>query len=129
MLKVKFERYWDDNHCQNDSISFSGGLASLEEWIFSQMLRDYSGENGRHTMSFPTPSKVEQANASGPWTIKLYPSYNSPSIWIHLIENDKGVIFSDGQHTAGKKHWSQEVKNWLTHCEERRHSPVFNFVE
>lgn len=47
---------------------------------------------------------------------------------IHQIESSEGIIFSDGRRTAGRKYWTDEVQAWLTHCEQRRRVPQFNFA-
>lgn len=127
MIKVKFEKYWCDYHRQSEEKTFSG-LDELEEWIFSQMERNYS-DTDSHVMSFPTPAKAQRIGESGPHSIDFSPTLNGPSIWIHYIENGSGIIFSDGKMTAGQKHWSQTVQDWLVHCDKRQHAPKFNFVE
>lgn len=125
MIKVKYERYWNDFKRTSEVKSFSN-LCELENWIFSQMQQDYTDTL---VMGFPTPNKAKRINASAPWRIEFTPQFGGESIWIHQIENFKGIVFSDGKFTAGMRHWSKEVQEWLVHCEERRRSPQFNFVE
>lgn len=125
MLRVKFERYWNDYHRKDEVKTFSE-FAEFEEWMFNQMQQDYTGDKG--TMCFPTPNKATRINAKGPWGIELRPKWGGEEIWIHQIETASGIVFSDGKFTAGRKHWSAEVKAWLAHCEERRCNPQFNFV-
>ena len=55
-------------------------------------------------------------------------SRNTWAISIHQIESSEGIIFSDGRRTAGRKYWTDEVQAWLTHCEQRRRVPQFNFA-
>lgn len=126
MLKVKYERYWNDFIRKNEEMSFLS-LEGLEEWIFGQMKQDYS--KNQFAMSFPTPEKAERIGESGPWEIEFKPESCGESFWIHLIQSEQGIIFSDGRFTAGQKHWSAEVQNWLRHCEERRKAPKFDFAE
>ena len=45
-----------------------------------------------------------------------------------MMENDKGIIFSDGKRTCKQCHWNDEVKKWLTNLEQRRKQPKFKFV-
>lgn len=80
-------------------------------------------------MSFPTPNAVKRIGETGPWKIEFKPKWGGEAIWIKEILNDQGIIFSDGSCTAGMKHWSKEVQSWLIHCEERRRTPKFDFVE
>lgn len=126
MVKAKIERYWNDFRRKDETMSFTD-LAELEGWIFNQMQQNYVKE--RSAMSFPTPEAVERIGVTGPWSIEFCPKWGGEEIWIHQIETPDGIIFSDGKFTVGHKHWTSEVKCWLTHCEERCRSPKFNFVE
>lgn len=126
MLRVKCERYWNDFHRKNEEMSFHD-LAELEEWMFTQMEQDYAGKS--YVMSFPTPEIAERIRSEAPWRIEFTPKWGGETIWIRQIKNERGIIFSDGTFTAGQKHWSAEVQNWLRHCEERRKAPKFDFAE
>lgn len=126
MLSVKYERYWCDYHRRNESASFAD-LTELENWMFEQMQQNYTADPG--VMSFPTPEKTARIGESGPWTIELRPVWGEEHVWIHLITSNGGIIFSDGKFTAGRKHWSKAVQDWLARCEERKKQPKFNFVE
>ncbi len=126
MIKIKYERYWNDFIRKSEVKSFSD-LDELEEWIFGQMQQDYT--KNQFVMSFPTPEKEKRIQANGPWRIEFTPKYGEESIWIYQIESCNGIIFSDGRFTAGQKHWSKEIREWLTHCDKRRQQPKFNFYD
>lgn len=126
MIRIYYEEYYNDYHRNDHEKSFYS-IEELEEWIFGQMRQDYTDKK-RWAMSFPTPKRVKSINESGPWSIEFKPGYESPTFWIHMIKNDQGIIFSDGNMTAKKKHWSKEIQDWLEHCENRRRNPQFNFV-
>lgn len=126
MIKIKFERYWNDYHRKNETKDFSS-LSELEEWIFGQMQRDYSKND--YAMSFPTPEKAARIVSKGPWAIEFTPKRGEESIWIKQIENYSGIIFSDGTFTSGQKHWNKDIQEWLTHCDSRKRNPQFNFAE
>ena len=125
MLNVKLERYLNDFWRKVEAKSFAS-LSELENWIFDQMQQDYSSNTG--AMSFPTPASARKIHADGPWAIKFQPIRGEVTIFIHQIESSKGIIFSDGRHTAGRKYWTDEVQAWLTHCAQRRQAPQFNFA-
>jgi hypothetical protein len=114
MITVKYERYWNDYLRRFETKSFYS-LSELENWMFDSIKRSY-----KNALRFPT---------SEPCRIEVAPSPTSELIWIHLIETDGGIIFSDGEMTDKHKHWSEEVKKWLMHCEERKNKPKFNFVD
>ncbi len=126
MLKIKYERYWNDYHRVDEEAVFPD-LTGLEEWIFGQMKQNYTAK--QRVMSFPTPEAAKRIHSDGPWTIEFTPQYGGPDFWIHTIATSKGIIFSDGKYTAGQTHWSKDVQAWLEHCEQRRKTPTFNFVD
>lgn len=123
MLRVKYERYWNDLHRRDEVKSFED-LNELAEWMFGQIQQDYN-----EAMFFPTPEKAGRIGESGPWAIELRPVWGEEQVWIHQIENGCGIIFSDGKFTSRQKHWSKAVQEWLVQCEERRRRPKFNFVD
>lgn len=125
MIKIKYERYWNDFTRKNEEKTFPD-LDALADWIFSQMQQDYTKD---FVMSFPTPEKVKQINENGPYRIEFKPTRSGESFWIYLIENANGIIFSDGRFTSGRKHWSTVAQEWCTACDRRQHAPTFNFVD
>lgn len=125
MIKVKYERYWNDTIRKNEEKTFPD-LGALADWIFGQIQQDYADP---HAMSFPTPEKFDGTGTDGPGRIQFRPAYGRELFWIHLIRNDDGIIFSDGTHTSGQKHWNAQVKEWLAACDRRRRNPEFDFVD
>lgn len=113
MYTVKFEYYICDYNRKMSSKTF-GSLTELENWLFDQMQQSYD------RMWFPTkePSRIE-----------VDPGGKNPDIWIYYIESDRGVEFTTGKFTNGQKHWSKDIQKWLTHCNERKKTPSFKFVE
>ena len=105
MLRVEYERYWNDFHRRNEVKHFVD-LNELAEWMFGQMQQDYT-----EGMSFPTPEKASQIGKSGPWAIELRPVWGEENIWIHQIENSCGIIFSDGKFTSGRSIGVRPLKN------------------
>lgn len=122
MIKIKYEEVSPVNDDYNKHLEKSFiALETLENWIFDQMSQNYA--DNPHIMSFTNPK-----SPNGPSCISFTPAYGGENYRIHQIETDMGIIFSDGTHTAGQKHWSKDVQNWLMHCEERRKNPTFTFV-
>lgn len=129
MIRVYFEEYHNDYFRKNHVQAFYG-LRDLENWIFDQMRQNYSDkDNGRHVMSFPTPEAAKRIVSEAPWSIEFKPDYDGPTYWIHKIEHNGGILFSDGSMTAKRKHWSKEVQEWCSHCHKRQYNPQFNFIE
>lgn len=125
MLKIRMERHLNSCFHREDTRTFDT-FAELEEWIFDQMQQDYTGY--KMTLRFPTSEIAQCFHDDGPCRIEIHPTPDGEQLWIHQIETPEGIIFSDGRYTAGKKFWTQEVQAWLTHCEQRRRVPQFNFA-
>lgn len=126
MVKIKYERYWNDFIRKSEEKTFYG-LDELANWIFDQMQQDYTKD---FVMSFPTPEKLRRIRETdGPYRIEFKPTRGGESIWIYLIQDSNGIIFSDGRFTSGKKHWSRAVQEWCIACDKRQHAPTFNFVD
>lgn len=126
MLKVKYERYITDYNRQMQEKEVRD-LAELENWIFDQMQQDYTKER---CMFFPTLEIMAKIRMTVPSAITFTPTFGGPKFSIKDIRNEYGgIIFSDGTFTSGQKYWNKSVQKWLSHCEERRKTPQFNFVE
>ena len=123
MITVRMIQYWNDYHKKEVRERFNG-LAELEEWIFGQMRVDYSSEHGRNLLSFP------RCDVEGNiYRISVQPEHGSYVYWIKQIEDDhSGILFSDGTFTAGRKHCTKMVREWLAGCERRKNAPTFYFA-
>ena len=85
---------------------------------------DYSSVNNRLSLSFPKCGTADKI-----YEITVRPEHGGPTVWIKQIEdNHRGILFSDGTFTAGRKHCTSDVRKWLAECEERRKNPFFNFA-
>lgn len=117
MIKITYTRYLNDfNRSENTKIFSS--LLELENWIFGQMRIKY--QRDYYAMYFPQdPTSY----------ISFCPEYGGWAHWIHMIENENGIIFSDGKCTSGQQHVSIEIRQWLKHCNQRQNQPTYNFVD
>ena len=120
MITVYYERYCNDYLRRSEKKCFSG-LEELADWIFNQMETNYSDKDKGFVYMFFPQGK--------PSTIEFKPKIGGNDIWIHKIEEDNNIIFSDGKMTAQQKHWSNRVKEWCKSCRERQYSPKFKFAE
>lgn len=112
MYTVKYELYRCDYDRQSCVKTFSS-LTAIEDWLFDQMQQPYE------RMWFPSKE---------PERIEATPVLYGPSIWIYQITSPRGIEFTTGRFTNGQKHWSEEVKVWLKHCNERKNKPKFVFA-
>lgn len=124
MITVRMIQYWNDYHKRDLREQFRN-LKELEDWIFGQMRMDYSSKAGANLLSFPECDAECRI-----YRISVRPEYGGYVYWIKLIEDrDIGIVFSDGSFTAGQKHCTREVREWLAGCEARKMNPTFRFAE
>lgn len=123
MITVRMIQYWNDYH-KKELRENCKDLKELGDWIFNQMRVDYSSEHGKRLLSFP---KCDTER--GIYEISVMPEYGGCVFWIKQIEDDRsGILFSDGTFTAGQKHCTKMVREWLVECERRKKNPTFNFA-
>ncbi len=113
MLKVRIEEYHNDNNFKHQVQTFTS-FDALKQWVLGVMhvscLKDW--------ISFSYNPIFFRMQPDGPgWSYK-----------IHLIEDQDGIIFSDGQHTSGQRHIADYVKRWLDDFKQELEAPKFNFV-
>ena len=119
MLIVKYEEHRND-YDRRHFEKFFKSLSDLEEWLFGLMRWEYK----RH-MWFNIDYKGEVVCEH----IAVHPAQGPLRYWVHQIEQDGKIIFSDGMHTNNQKFASKAVKEWFLHCENRVNQPAFNFAK
>lgn len=113
MLKVKIEEYHNDSNCHYFTQTFAS-LKQLQDWVMAQMRVTCVKE----WIKFNTERIYFEMRPDGPgWSYK-----------IRLIEDEDGIIFSDGQCTDGQKHIADCVKQWLNEFKQELECPKYNFV-
>ena len=113
MLKVRIEEYHNDNNFHHHVQTFAS-LDALKQWVLGRM----HVSNPKDWISF----------SSNPVFFRMQPDGPGWSYKIHLIEDSDGIIFSDGQHTAGQRYIADCVKRWLDDFKQELETPKFNFV-
>jgi hypothetical protein len=113
MITVKYEEYHNDNCLFHRKKDFTS-LDDFETWIKDQMRVDDLCEWIRFN---PNVGYMEIQPDGPGW---LYS--------IHQIEDEDGIIFSDGKYTARQKHVADCVRKWMEEFKKHIKSPKFNFV-
>lgn len=123
MIKARMIQYWNDYHKKELEERFKD-LEELADWIFHQMRANYASEQGKDLLSFPKCDTDDRI-----YEISVRPEYGGYVFWIKQIEDEhSGIIFSDGTFTAGQKHCTKAVREWLARCEDRKKKPTFRFA-
>lgn len=120
MLIVKYEEHRND-YDRRHFEKFFKSLSDLEEWLFGLMRWEY-----KYHMWFNV-SHEGKVGYNDP--IKVHPAQGPLRYWVHQIEQDGKIIFSDGMHTNNQAFATKAVKEWFLHCENRVNKPAFNFAE
>ena len=113
MITVKYEYYYNDNNFDHRKKDFAN-LDHFEIWIKNQM----------HV------SKLDKWIRFCPdlGYMTMQPDGPGWSYHIHQIEDEDGIIFSDGQYTSGQKHVANCVRKWMEELEVKLKTPMYNFV-
>lgn len=119
MLIVKYEEHRNDYDRRHYEKSFKS-LSDLEERLFGLMRWGYEGH-----MWFNIDYKNEVVYDP----IKIHPAQGPLRYWIHQIEQDGKIIFSDGMYTSNQTFATKTVKEWFYHCDNRVNKPTFNFAD
>lgn len=112
-ITVRYEEYHNDNNFTHYKKDFSN-LDHLKIWMKDQM--NTTDLQKWITFSYQYPYIRLQPDGPG-WSRK-----------IHLIEDNDGIIFSDGDHTGGQSHVADCVKKWMDEFKKELENPTYNFV-
>ena len=82
--------------------------------MFDQMVTDT-----KEYMTFPN---VEN------FVWQFMPEIGKPEILIHEVQNDNGIVFSDGTHTNGKTFCAGFMRKFFDECANRQNGN-YKFVE
>ena len=105
MVTARIIEYWND-YRKKERMERFNDLDGLADWIFGQMKVDYSSEGNRFSLSFPKCDTADKI-----YEITVRPEHGRPTLWIKQIEDDhRGILFSDGTFTAGRKHCTNDVR-------------------
>lgn len=125
MIRISYELYGNDyTRRENLQKSFSS-LEELHKWIVDNAYITssalgkiyYPSENGFERISFYTQ------------TMNCFHGYRWCDCWIHKIESERGIEFTDGQYTQGQKHKSQQIKELFSKWYKEDNQPKqYNFA-
>lgn len=123
MFTIYGEKYYNDFTRQNVRMSFH----SLNE-IYDYMKSISYGFSDKYGNYFPT-RRGDDYNWCGRISCsdkedKLYRNF-----WIYKIENENGILYSNGRYTDGEKFCAKIVEDWLMDCRNKMENKKFSFVE
>ena len=127
MIKIIYEIYANDYTRKNNNVMYFNTYDELYDWIKANA---YINPYHPHYPFFPYNDYNSKISFSSQ-TINPYPQLRyACSIWIHLIESDKGIEFTNGKFTSGQKHKSKQMNElFLLWDKQIRQKQTYNFVE
>ena len=113
MITIKYEVYYNDCNFFH-RVEKLKDLNDFKEWIYKKMhVKEYE--------------KWIRLNSDLVY-ITIQPEGPGMEINIHQIEDEDGILFSDGQYTNGLDHCADCMKKWMEELKKDIKSPKFNFI-
>ena len=113
IFTVRFEIRVND-YTRRFSVAYFPALSNVESWMFDQMVADT-----QEYMAFPNGEDFV-------W--RFMPEIGKPEFIIHEVQNDNGIVFSDGTHTNGKRFCAGFMRKFFDECAQRQ-SGNYKFSE
>lgn len=122
MIQVFYDEYTNDFWKPQKERAFHT-LADFKDWFFDLCKGKYEDK-----ISVPNPDRTDIWK-DGPSAMEVNCVWEDNKTYrVHMLERDGAIIFSDGRHTNGQKHWNEETKQMCRDMIQRRKTPTFNFV-
>ena len=122
MVTVYYEEYTNDYIMRDKQKTFMS-LNGFEDWFFGLCKRSY-----KDYISIPDPDTTIFRPDEMPYSLDVNAMWtDNCHYWVHMIRNN-GIVFSDGRHTNGQKHWNDTTKDMCRRMLARRNNPQFDFV-
>ena len=113
MLTIKYEIYYNDYNFPH-RIEKLKDLNEVKKWIYGQM----------HVSEYEKWIRLNY----NPVYISIQPEGPGMVLYIHQIEDEDGILFSDGEYTNNLDHCADCIKKWIEELKNDIKSPKFNFV-
>lgn len=118
MIRIKYEEYTNDFTRRFLEKQFAF-MEEFENWFFNLCDGEYS-----RNISIPDPKRC----AGVPYRMEVNcVRTQNKCYWVHQIEWDNKIVFSDGRYTSGQKHWNEWIKQLCERMIARKDNPKFNF--
>lgn len=117
MIKVTYENYYNDFMRRQNLVIHFQSLEAFKNWVESNTVGD---TNKPRVLWWPhyKESNCFRYNIQNGWTR-----------FIRMIENEEGIIFTDGFYTSGKCHSSDAFYKWCQERIQNQKKAQYNFVK
>ena len=122
MIKVYYEEYTND-YCRRDKTETFYGYDAFKDWFFNKCRGSYKDK-----ISIPNPDSTIFKKDELPYSMEVNCMWEeNKCYWIHKIEKDGKIVFSDGRHTNRIKYWNDDVRQMCREMLAREKNPQFDF--
>lgn len=113
MITIKYELYYSDYNFSH-RVENIKDFETLKRWILERM----------HVKNL-----IKWINFNyDPIYISFQPEGPGMTIHIHQIEDEDGILYSDGEYTNNQSHIADCVKNWMISFKQELNAQTFNFI-
>ena len=121
MIKVSYEEYINDYNRTYKTQAFYN-LSEFVDWFFGKC-------KGKYNKDISVPDPDSDIWRDGPSCMEVRAMWTEGrTYWIHMIQRDGGIIYTDGIMTNHQTHWNDETKELCRQMRKRRDKPMFNFI-
>lgn len=117
MIRVTYEQYYNDYMRKQNLVMHFQSLDAFKNWVESNTVGDV---NNAQILWWP---HYRESNCF------RYKMQNGRICFIRMIENEEGIIFTDGFYTSGKCHSSNEFYEWCQEKIQKQKKAQYNFVK
>lgn len=120
MITIKYEIYHNDYNRQTNLTKTFSTLDDFGEWLIDHATPYVKEDDVLRSKSYLTvdyTNYYKQFKEVGCLVSRNYGE--DEDYWVYLVENDEGIIYSDGTYTHGKNHVSKAMLNFLRDLENQ----------
>lgn len=116
--KVFAEHYYNDRHTTDHVLFFENLEEDFKKWVDEH-------HNGKSSLVPWFESRFGEQICR----IDLGTMSDDGCWWIHEIDSNLGIEFTDGRRTGGKTHVSKKVRSVLKSMQDEKQNPELRFVD
>lgn len=131
MIFIKYEMYQNDYIRWTNLTKSFDSLDDFGKWLM-EYATPYRQGKERHLsdsylhvwyenlykMDKTIPSRLESRNYD-----------ENRDIWVYLVQNEDGIIYSGGKYTGGVDHVSKDMMLFLRNLQHKYEHPEYTFVD
>ena len=128
MIKITYELYGNDYTRKEQLTKSFDDVEHMHQWILANAVINI-GCKYEDKVSYPY-GNYDGRISFKTHTLNEFSGYRYCDCWIHMIESDRGIEFTDGAYTQHQKHKSKEFDNLFALWEKEDNSvKTYNFVK